>query len=322
MRMYARAFIPVTAILISFTLCGCHRESEKRVVSIIKFVPHPALDEMEIGFTDVVEDAIRTNPALKNFQIEHTNANRNPQRAKELAEIATRSDVKLIFAIATPAAQAVSKIPSEIPLLYGAVADPMSAGIIPSKRATGIKNVGPAIVRAAVEFILKFAPHTKVIGTLYNPGEQNSVYVQDILVKICNEHGVKLVQQPVYDTSQVASMAEDLTNQADVIYSANDNTVNAAIASVVAVAKAKRKPFFIGDLSSLKEGAVAAIGLEYKSMGRSLGEMAIKILSGIPISQIEPQEPPTPEIWLNSKVLNDLNLTISPGAKKLVNKTI
>jgi len=265
---------------------------------------------------------IKVTPELENMKLNKYNANGNQQRAKELAEISNRSNVKLIVAIATPAAQAVSRTPSNIPLLYGAVADPQGAGIIPSSRATGIQNAGPKVIRKAISTIHKVFPEAKRIGTIYNPSEQNSVYVQSLVKQFSDSLKLELVQRTVTDPTQLSSVTEALVSNVDLVYSANDNTVNSGVASVVSVCLAKNKPFIIGDLSTLSQGPLMAVGLEYYSMGRQLGVIAEQILKGKTIADIPPEGPPDPEVWLNNNTRIELNITMPPEVSSFIDSTL
>jgi len=316
--------IIVCLTFIYLAIVGCERKPQNIAVIqnivVIKFVTHPALDELENGFLDYLESSKKSNPKLANLNIERYNANGNPQRAKELAEIASRSDVQLIVAIATPAAQAVSRTPTRIPLLYGAVANPEGAGIIPSDRATGIQNAGPSIIQKAITVIHAFFPTVRRIGTIYNPAEQNSVYVQKLIKQFSDSLNLELIQRTVTDPTQLSSMTEDLASSVDLIYSANDNTVNAGVATVVSVCNAKKKPFIIGDLSTLSKGPLMAVGLEYRSMGTQLGTMAEQILLGKPLSELPPQGPPDPKVWVNKDTLAALGLTIPTETSSIIDK--
>lgn len=329
MTSLARISIYVIVVCLTVTclaIVGCERKPKNTTViqniAVIKFVTHPALDELENGFLNYLESSKKSNLKLANLNIERYNANRNPQRAKELAEIASRSDVQLIVAIATPAAQAVSRTPTKIPLLYGAVADPKGAGIIPSDRATGIQNAGPSIIQKAITVIHAFFPTVRRIGTIYNPAEQNSVYVQKLIKQFSDSLNLELIQRTVTDPTQLSSMTEDLASSVDLIYSANDNTVNAGVATVVSVCNAKKKPFVIGDLSTLSKGPLMAVGLEYRSMGTELAKMAEQILLGKPLSEFPPRDPPEPEVWINNDTLAKLGLTIPPNLVPSIDKTI
>lgn len=312
-------------LLVIFIVASCgtrEPSSPTRTVAIIKFVTHPALDETESGVTEAIKAAQQSNPELSNVRLEYYTADGNPQLAKQLAETVSRSDVVLIIAIATPAAQAVARTPSKIPMLYAAVADPEGSGILASGRASGIRNVGENIIDRAVSFIRTAFPTAKRIGTIFNPSEQNSVYVQSLLKSSASKYQFELVQTEVTDKTQVASATEDLAKRVDVLYSANDNTVNATIASVVNVTKATKTPFILGDLSTLKAGAFAAVGLEYAAMGRDVGGMAVALLKGAPLASIPPRNAPDPQIWVNQKTVTLLGITLDPNAKAMVTNYI
>ena len=126
----------------------------------------------------------------------------------------------------------------------------------------------------------------------------------------CDARNLQLIQVTVNDSSQVFSRAEYLASQVDVIYSANDNTVNSGVASVVQVATNTRKPFVIGDLSTLAKGPLAAVGLDYGEMGKDLADMAVDILSGTPLSAVPPRTAPPPQIWINESALKELGLSV------------
>lgn len=298
----------IISALIIFLLTSC--EKEHITIAVIKFTNHPALNEFEDGFLSYMDSMKKNSGIYNNINIEVYNANGNPQKAKELAEISTRKDTKLIVAIATPAAQAVTRTQSNIPLFYGAVADPIGAGIIPSNRATGIQNSGPTIIRKALCFITEFFPKATRLGTLYNPGEQNSVYVQKLIKYYADSLKLKLIQRTILDPTQLSSITEDLTSQVDVIYSANDNTVNAGVATVVSICNSTKTPFIIGDLSTLQNGPMISIGLEYRELGASLARLVNRYLQGEPIKSLPPLGPPEPKIWINIERVKAYGLKI------------
>ena len=209
-------------------------------IAIIKFATHPALDEVESSFVNSLNSFLATNENLNYIHIEQRNANGSPQNAKDLAEAVTRPDVKIIVAFGTPAAQAVARTPSDIPVLYAAVSDPVGAGLIPSPRVTGIKNVDSNIVSEAIGFIRKLKPDAKTIGTIYNPSEQNSIFVQGLIRDACKEAGISLTARQLSDPTHISSIAENLAADVDVIYCANDNAVNLGVASLSAVAIATK----------------------------------------------------------------------------------
>ena len=313
----------IILILAAVTFFSCGGDSREKI-AILKYATHPALDELENAYYEKLDSLLQNNEDLKEkYLIEKFNANGNMQTAKSIAESFNYKNVRLILVIGTPAAIAVAQTKSKIPFVYGAVADPVGAKIIPSNRATGIQNAGENIIIDALSFIKAAFPNAKKIGTLYNPSEQNSVFVQNYLKSNAESLGFQVKQITINGTSQLAGITESLCGDVDLIYSANDNTVNAGISSILSVTNKKAKPFIIGDLSTLSKGALFAVGLEYNSMGRDLADITFGLLSGKTISDYPPQPAPKPEIWFNQPNAQTLKLNITDSIiLKYVSTTI
>lgn len=84
-----------------------------------------------------------------------------------------------MIGIATPAAQALANTTSEIPIVLGAITDPVSAGLVkndqqPGGNITGVSDKSP--VDAQFELVKEILPESKKVGILYASSEENSKY--------------------------------------------------------------------------------------------------------------------------------------------------
>jgi putative ABC transport system substrate-binding protein len=302
-------------ILLLFSLYACKSDKDENEVAILKYVTHPALDEMENAYYKRLDSLLNTID--EKWAIKKYNANANPTTASSIAKSFMQKNVNHIFTIATPSAIAVSKNTTEIPHIYGAVADPEGANIIPSNRSTGIANAGENIIRDALTFIKAVYGQEVRIGTIYNPQEQNSIYIQKLIKEICADLKLDLTQTTVQNTGNLNSATNALCKKVDIIYSANDNTVNSGVKAITSVSNEYNIPFIIGDLSTLNKGALFAIGLEYKSMGQNLADISFEIIKGKSISSFPPKDAPSPEIWFNKNVASKLKYTPNDSLIKL-----
>ena len=309
-------------------LCSCSANDGESIV-IIKWASHPALDELEEGVIQRLVDELDRQPELGLIRIERHNANGDLSTARSLATAANRADVVAVVSIATPASQAVANAVNEIPVIYGAVADPEGAGLLARPNVSGIQNAGQAIMSQAVVFavnlVRELRPDTMVdsviIGTLYNPAEQNSARVQQWLAAAANQVGhIRLIQRHVSVPTEVSIQAADIAESVDVLYSANDNTVNRAASALAAVATSSSKPFIIGDLSTIDAGAAAAVGLEYRSMGADVAEMVIEAITNGTIPNHRP--PPTAKVWLSASVLAEMGHPVSAQLRSIVDSVV
>lgn len=306
-----KGVLPVIFISLILGLFGpsCKRaeKSGQEEIVIIKYATHPALNDVENGF---LEEFKKAKGDVKIIQM---NANGNPLSAKQLAESATARKPGAILALATPASQAVARTSSEVPFVYAAVSDPEGAGLI-SARSTGIRNVDDAIIGSALDSIMEFKKDTKKIGSIYNPSEQNSVFVQGILSRLCKERGLELIVRTAYEPEQLGPMAEQLAKSIDVLYCANDNNVNSGVRSLAKACKELKLPFVIGELSAVGEGALFGVGVEYAAIGRSLSPLMVEVLRAKDGGKFpERLGAPRAELWLNEKVAAEIGVSFSEG---------
>lgn len=294
-------------------LTSCGKTNSKTIV-VLKFATHPALDEVEQSFVSAFQQqqSGQKNPVL----VERLNADGNRQRAKEFAEnISVRPNVALIVTLGTAAGQAVVNTSSKIPILYGAVSDPQGAGLLATGRATGIANVSPDIVKQAIFVIKQINPDWKKIGTIYNPGEQNSVFVQQMIMNECKLQGYELIARRITDVTQISTTSEDLVGQVDVLYCANDNTINLGISSLASIALATKRLLVLGELNAISKGPAIAVGVNYTDTGRDLAKMANDILSAADVSKVLPRPAPAAEVWLNQRVLSEIGVNPPDSVK-------
>ena len=117
--------------------------SEKIVIGISKFVQHPALDAVEQGIMDDLAEL-----GWDNITYDLQNANADANTSAQIATKFKSSGVDLAVGIATPTAQALVKSINDIPVIYSAVTDPVSAGLVESydkgeSNVTGYSDMTP-----------------------------------------------------------------------------------------------------------------------------------------------------------------------------------
>ena len=89
-------------------------------IGVLQLVQHAALDQSNEGFFAALDDA-----GIK-YEADQQNAAGEQSNCQTIAEKLVNDKDDLILAIATPAAQAVAGVTTEIPILLTAVTDPES----------------------------------------------------------------------------------------------------------------------------------------------------------------------------------------------------
>lgn len=275
-------------------------------VAITSFVEHPALNLVRQGvIEELAEQGFKEGENLKvNFQSAQGNAGTASQIAKQF--VGSNPDV--IIAIATPSAQAIKANTDTIPLVFSAVTDPVEAKLVPSWEASGTNVTGVSDLlplEPQIDLMKKVVPNLKSVGYVYSPGEVNSTIVLKQLTELLEPQGIKVVAKSAEKTVDIPNATKSLKGKADLIYTSLDNNVVSAYESMYQAAKEVQIPLVASDTDSVPRGAVAALGVNYKEVGRETGKIAADILNGAKAGDIKP------------RTMEKLDLHVSPNHAKV-----
>ncbi len=252
--------------------------SAKKVkIGIAKIVQHVALDDVERGIIDVVNES--GYEAVFDLQ----NANGDVNTANQIAVQYKDENVNVAVGIATPVAVALANTMKDIPVVFGTVTDPVGAGLVASLahgegNVTGMSDAIPTEQHIKT---FKEIAGIKTLGYIYTSNEANSISSLELVKKGCDEAGIQLVTQAISTSAEVKQAAEAIIDRVDGIYLTTDNTVFSALPSLVSVFNKAKKPIFSGDVTGAKEGGCfMASGFNYYKAGRATGEMVVQILKG------------------------------------------
>ena len=219
----------------------------------------------------------------------------------------------MIFAIATNAAQSASQATNDIPVVFAAITDPQSAGIL-KNNVTGVSD--RMDVKQQLELLKKIGPNVKNIGVIYNSSEQNSKIQVEDLKKAAKELGLNIVEKSVVQANEIPQTVDNLVREADAIYLPTDNLVASVVSLITDKATAAKKIVFGAEAAHVKGGALITQGVSYYEIGKEAGKMAIDILkNGKKPSEIKFKTMPLNEIVVNEKTLSALGISLPEDVK-------
>lgn len=286
-----------TAALLTVTALGaCTKKSsannsEKVKIGILQLLDQTALNDAKKGF----EEGLAAAGFKKDkVEIDFLNAQGDQSNLKTMSERLKRDKNDVNVAIATPAAQALQKVDSETPLLFTAITDPVSAGLMkdsakPDKNATGVTDM--VDVAGQIDFLHTIFPKAKKIGLLFNASEANSVFQVEIAKKKIKELGLTAVEKTAASTNDVEQAATALANKADAIYIPTDNIAAAAMPTIGKVSEKMKVPVINADATMIQFAGVATKGINYEDLGRQTAAMAVKILKGEKVENLPVEQP-------------------------------
>ncbi len=303
------ALMKLAAVAGFMGLCAIAQAQSVAVTSIVE---HPALDSVKDGVYEALNAAGYTE--AKGLQWQFQTAQGNNAIAAQIARKFVGDDPDVIVAIATPSAQAVVAATKKIPVVYSAVTDPVAAQLVPGWEASGtnVTGVSDALgLEKQIDLIRQVVPDAKKIGMVYNPGEANSVVVVKRLRELLPEHDMSLVEATAPRTVDVGAAARSLVGKVDVIYTNTDNNVVSAYESLVKVGDSAKIPLIASDTDSVKRGAIAALGVNYRDLGVQTGAIVVRILKGEQPGDIASQTSAKEELFVNLGAAKKQGVTLS-----------
>ena len=153
MNVTRRNFLAGTGIAATAVLAGCGSSNgssdggsasgEKTYkIGVVQLTEHAALDASNEGFVEAV------NASGLSVSIDQQNAQNDQSACQTIASKFVGDGVDLIFAIATPAAQAAAGATAEIPIVGTAITDFAASGLVqdndkPGTNVTGSSDLTP-----------------------------------------------------------------------------------------------------------------------------------------------------------------------------------
>jgi putative ABC transport system substrate-binding protein len=273
--------ILVIGVVLFFVYRNATKTPDTLRIGILQLVSHPSLDQIREGIISELRNG--EEKLKKKIEFDVQNGQGDSKIVKSIADKFAAGNYALIIPITTPAAQAVANVEKKTPVVFGAVTDPIQAGIIkslehPGGNITGVSDLWP--IDKEIALAKKIVPNAHRVGTVYNPGETNSQTIIKLIRKSCDELNLELKEATVAQGSEVLNATQSLVGKVDIIFTAADSTVGAAYEAVIKVARENKIPIFAGEGDSVKRGAIASFGLDYSGVGKLTGVLALKVLLG------------------------------------------
>lgn len=316
--MNIKSWAPVGAVVVLAiaSLTGTAVAQEKSV-AVTAIVEHPALDAVRDGVQAALKEA--GYESGKNLKWQYQSAQGNTGTAAQIARKFVGDKPDAIVAIATPSAQAVVAATKTVPVVFSAVTDPVAAKLVPSWEASGTNVTGVSDLLALdkqMDLVKQVVPDAKRVGMVYNPGEANSVVVVKELQKLLPTMGMALVEAAAPRSVDVSSAARSLVGKVDVIYTSTDNNVVSAYEALVKVGQDAKIPLVASDTDSVKRGAVAAYGINYRDLGEQTGRVVARILKGEAPGSIKPEVSTKLELFVNPAAAQKQGIELSEALIK------
>lgn len=260
---------------------GSGSGSSAHKVAILQYMTHSSLDNCTQG----VKNALDAAGIAYDVQIGSSGS--ADADCQSYAAQMVAGDYDMIIAVATPAAlaaySAVQSASSTIPVIFCAVSDPVSAGLVQSMDAPGNNCTGTADsfdVAGQVDIIKQLQPDLTKLGVIYTTSESNSLSQLERLKAQCVTLGITVVERGITEASELASVSASLVSEVDAITNLTDNNVVENMSVVLEQANAAGIPVYGSEIEQVKKGCLASASIDYVALGERTGQIAVDVLGG------------------------------------------
>jgi putative ABC transport system substrate-binding protein len=242
------------------------------------------------------------------------------ERAQHLALDTVRGKPDVVIVLSLPAAQAVMKYTTQIPVVFAGITDPVASEVVtgwgPSgSNVTGVTDALPLQKRVAL--IKQISPQARRVGVIYNPTDASSLAAVKEFQESLSGSGLIAIELTVLRPLEVGSAARSLIEKVDVFQTFLDPTVNQAYAALAQVADDARIPLLGWDIKDVKAGAVAALDLTAQDLGSAAGRLALRVLRGAKPGAIAPEIIAQPPVYVNMQAATKQSVTFSAALLKI-----
>lgn len=280
--------ILLSALLIAAVFAGCSSgeagssdTGSVNKVAILQYMTHSSLDNCTQGVKNALD------AAGISYDVQIGSSGSADADCQSYAAQMVAGDYDMIIAVATPAAlaaySAVQSASSSIPVVFCAISDPVSAGLVQSMDAPGNNCTGTADsfdVAGQVDIIKQLQPDLTKLGVIYTTSESNSLSQLERLKEQCSALGITVVEKGITEASELASVSASLVTEVDAITNLTDNNVVENMSVVLEQAKAAGIPVYGSEIEQVKKGCFASASIDYVALGERTGQIAIDILGG------------------------------------------
>jgi putative ABC transport system substrate-binding protein len=264
----------------------------------------------------------------KNIVVERKFAEGNSERLKEFAADLVRQHVDVIVTIGTPAGFAAKQATSTIPIVFGAISDPVGVGLVtslarPGGNATGNSLMAPELSAKRLDILRTLGPGMSRFAILWdssNPGMAERV--RETKIAADQSHVLLHTVGPRNLDELEAAFAELLNQRPDALLVTTEAFTRQHLARILDFANRNKIPAMFEDSSYVEAGGLMSYGPDYEEVFRTAAVFVNKILKGAKPADLPIEQPTKFELIINLKTAKALGIEISPTLLAMSNRVI
>jgi len=262
----------------------------------------------------------------RNVVIERKSADGNIARLNEFAEDLVRLKVDVLVTAGTPAGFAAKRATTTIPVVLGAISDPVGVGLVaslsrPGGNLTGNSLMAPDLSAKRLELLRALAPGINRFAILWdssNPGMAKRVDE----TKIAADRS-QVMLHPVGPRNLEeldAAFAELLKQRPDALLVTAEAFTRRYLARIIDFANNNKIPAMFEDSAYVEAGGFMSYGPDYQDVFHKAAIFVDKILKGTKPADLPVEQPTKFELVINLKTARTLQIDVPPSLLALADR--
>ena len=258
------------------------------------------------------------------YRFAEFHADRLPQLALELVEL--KPDV--VVAPATDQAVALKKATDTVPIVLGALADPIELGLIesyarPGGNLTGIMPYVNGLPTKQLELARELVPGATRIGLLDDVMDPKARPQRREIEASGQKLEINIIPAEVHTAADIDQAYETFsTGGAEIVVVEQSGMLIYAKSVIADAAAAKKLPTLYGYHQHVEAGGLISYGVDLDWCYRRAAYYVDKILKGAKPDDLPVEFPTALELWINQRAAKALGLKIPPTVLVRADKII
>ena len=264
----------------------------------------------------------------RNLIVERRYAQGQAERFKEFVAEMVRLNVDIIIVVTTPAALAVKKATTTIPIVHPNAIDPLNTGLIASLAHPGGNLTGGAQLTAEVsakrlEILKRVVPRLSRVAALWNPANPALVFSWKETQGAARALGVTLQSHEVQGPKDfAAAFAMTADERPDALLVLQDAVTMQQRNEIIDFAIQKRLPSMFQEKGWAVAGGLMSYGENLPSMYRRAAYFVDRIFKGAKAADLPVEQATKFDMVLNLKTAKAIGLTIPDSVLVLADEVI
>lgn len=233
------------------------------------------------------QEGLRSLGYVENENLSYRGGAEPVPKSELVAEIRAMvaDKVDLIFTAGTPTGVAARQATAgtDIPVIFGVIADPVAAGVMddvdrPGGNMTGVMLSSNQARR--MELLHTFLPSVEKILVPYNPEDAAPLSALAQIEPVAQKLGLQLVHAQARDNESVTRMLDNFPTDIDAVFMLPDSTVNSRIRDLLTLSVARKLPVSGPSAAQVEAGALVSYGIIHHEVGLQAAKIADRVLRG------------------------------------------